>query len=68
MTSFDYHLRVSFIGGVSEWPMEHAWKACKRDKRFVGSNPTSSEIIDEPFSRFLGKGFFIMHRLEFLKF
>ena len=22
--------------------MEHAWKACKRDKRFVGSNPTSS--------------------------
>jgi hypothetical protein len=23
--------------------MEHAWKACIRDKRIVGSNPTSSE-------------------------
>lgn len=22
--------------------MEHAWKACMRDKRIVGSNPTSS--------------------------
>ncbi len=28
--------------------MEHAWKACKRDKRFVGSNPTSSEVGREP--------------------
>ena len=33
---------IQVFGGVSEWPMEHAWKACKRDKRFVGSNPTSS--------------------------
>ncbi len=32
-------------GGVSERPKEHAWKACKRDKRFVGSNPTSSELL-----------------------
>lgn len=27
--------------------MEHAWKACKRDKRFVGSNPTSSVSLFE---------------------
>ena len=32
-------------GGVSEWPKEHAWKACIRDKRIVGSNPTSSEFF-----------------------
>ena len=24
---------------VSEWLKEHAWKACKRQKRFEGSNP-----------------------------
>ena len=30
--------------------MEHAWKACKHDKCFVGSNPTSSveEVGFEP--------------------
>ena len=27
--------------------MEHAWKACIRDKRIVGSNPTSSECNEE---------------------
>ena len=35
-------------GGVSEWPMEHAWKACKHDKCFVGSNPTSSAFKLKP--------------------
>ena len=39
-----------YLGGVSEWLMEHAWKACMRDKRIVGSNPTSSAFI----SRFVG--------------
>jgi len=24
---------------VSEWSKEHAWKVCKRQKRFEGSNP-----------------------------
>ncbi len=24
---------------MSEWLKEHAWKACKRQKRFEGSNP-----------------------------
>jgi hypothetical protein len=30
------------FGGVSERPKEHAWKVCVRQKRTVGSNPTSS--------------------------
>ena len=37
--------KVFLYGGVSEWPKEHAWKACVRQKRTVGSNPTSSEIF-----------------------
>jgi hypothetical protein len=32
------------FGEVSEWPKEHAWKACKR-KRFEGSNPSLTAII-----------------------
>ena len=35
------------LGGVSERPKEHAWKACVREKRTVGSNPTSSEFLDK---------------------
>ena len=34
-----------FHGGVSEWLKEHAWKACVRYKRTVGSNPTPSAIV-----------------------
>jgi hypothetical protein len=32
---------------VSEWLKEHAWKACVRLKRTVGSNPTSSVMFEE---------------------
>ncbi len=32
-----------FSGGVSERLKEHVWKACMRDERIVGSNPTSSD-------------------------
>ncbi len=40
------YLTISEVGygGVSERPKEHAWKACMRDKRIVGSNPTSSDF------------------------
>ncbi len=32
-----------------EWLKRHAWKACKRQKRFGGSNPPlSAEIISDP--------------------
>ena len=31
-------------GEVSEWLKAHAWKACLRQKRNVGSNPTLSAI------------------------
>lgn len=34
-------------GGVSERPIEHAWKACVRLSRTVGSNPTSSDTWDD---------------------
>lgn len=39
-----YHIHYASPGGVSEWLKEHAWKACVRHKRTVGSNPTSSEF------------------------
>ena len=29
-------------GKVLEWLKRHAWKACKRQKRFAGSNPVLS--------------------------
>lgn len=53
LNSSDHHWLC--FGGVSERPKEHAWKACKRDKRFVGSNPTSS-ANSQPF--FLSAIFF----------
>ena len=27
-----------------EWLKRHAWKACKRQKRFAGSNPALSAL------------------------
>ena len=38
------HREPNVCGAVSEWPKEHAWKACVR-KRTVGSNPTRSAIF-----------------------
>ncbi|CAA7626214.1 hypothetical protein MTBUT4_730013 [Magnetospirillum sp. UT-4] len=32
-------------GGVAERSKAHAWKVCIRQKRIVGSNPTSSAIL-----------------------
>ena len=29
-------------GKMLEWLKRHAWKACKRPKRFTGSNPVLS--------------------------
>ncbi len=30
------------LGEVLEWLKRHAWKVCKRQKRFAGSNPALS--------------------------
>ncbi len=45
---FDLFGRVALwaIGGVSEWPMEHAWKACKRE------NVSWVRIPPPPYSYF----------------
>ena len=32
-------------GKMLEWLKRHAWKACKRLKRFVGSNPIFSAAV-----------------------
>ncbi len=50
------YMGLNSYGGVSEWPMEHAWKACIRDKRIVGSNPTSSV-----FSFFVSKKYYALY-------
>ena len=34
----------TFAGEVSEWPKEHDWKSCIRQKRIEGSNPSLSAI------------------------
>lgn len=34
--------RSNLKGVVLEWLKRHAWKACKRQKRFGGSNPPHS--------------------------
>ena len=31
-------------GEMLEWLKRHAWKACKRLKRFAGSNPAFSAV------------------------
>ena len=33
-------------GGMAEWLKAHAWKACGRRKRPVGSNPTPSANLE----------------------
>lgn len=33
-------------GEMAEWSKAHAWRACKRQKRFMGSNPILSAIAD----------------------
>ena len=31
-----------YFGEMAEWSKAHAWKVCKRQKRFMGSNPILS--------------------------
>ena len=38
-------------GKMLEWLKRHAWKACKRQKRFRGSNPRLSAKILTKFAR-----------------
>jgi hypothetical protein len=38
-------IRFARSGGMAEWFKAHAWKACVRQKRTVGSNPTPSAIL-----------------------
>ena len=38
-------------GEVSEWLKEHAWKACVRQKRTEGSNPSLSAISNRYAAR-----------------
>ena len=40
----EIYLHLRFNREVSEWLKEHAWKVCKRETRFVGSNPILSAI------------------------
>ena len=35
------------IGEMLEWLKRHAWKACKRQKCFAGSNPALSAVVME---------------------
>ncbi len=35
-------LKKKYLGEVAEWSKAHAWKVCKRQKRFQGSNPCLS--------------------------
>ena len=40
------------FGEVLEWLKRHAWKACKRQKRFGGSNPPlSANRLQKNFTR-----------------
>ena len=41
LDSIHIALFISY-GEVLEWLKRHAWKACKRQKRFGGSNPPLS--------------------------
>ena len=38
----DIFVTEKAIGEMLEWLKRHAWKACKRQKRFGGSNPPLS--------------------------
>lgn len=39
------------IGEMLEWLKRHAWKACKRQKCFAGSNPAlSAELTGQKWS------------------
>ena len=45
-------------GEVLEWLKRHAWKACKRQKRFGGSNPSlSANRLQKDFTRVVNLAF-----------
>ena len=39
--------KKAYIGEMLEWLKRHAWKACKRQKCFAGSNPALSAVVME---------------------
>ena len=40
-----YFSALKIGGEMAEWSKAHAWRACKRQKRFLGSNPSLSAFI-----------------------
>ena len=42
--TISYRYKFFDIGEMAEWSKAHAWKVCKRQKRFMGSNPILSAI------------------------
>ena len=47
-----------------EWLKRHAWKACKRLKRFGGSNPPLSAKVAASSQQTLAAAFFVLRRAE----
>lgn len=42
-----FFLNIFNKGEMLEWLKRHAWKACKRQKCFAGSNPALSAVVME---------------------
>ena len=47
-------------GKMLEWLKRHAWKACKRLKRFGGSNPPLSAKVAASSQQTLAAAFFVL--------
>ena len=47
-------------GKMLEWLKRHAWKACKRLKRFGGSNPPLSAKVAASSQQTLAVAFFVL--------
>ena len=41
-----YFSALKMRGEMAEWSKAHAWRACKRQKRFLGSNPSLSAAFN----------------------
>jgi hypothetical protein len=50
---------------MAEWSKAHAWKVCKRQKRFMGSNPILSAHNNNCFFSFLTKAFSVTMNKKF---
>ncbi len=64
--------KVPLSGGeMLEWLKRHAWKACKRQKRFLGSNPCLSanvKQLNKTNTRFMKKIFVTLTVMAMLTF